>query len=61
MSHRDLLGHHTVAMTNRYANHAADPVRQLSNQVGSTIAAQLNGKPNTEVVTLRTAAGERES
>jgi integrase len=58
---RDLLGHRTVAMTNRYVNHDADPVRQLSNQVGSTIAAQLEGKPRAEVVPLRSMNVKRES
>jgi integrase len=58
---RDLLGHCTVAMTNRYANHAVDPVRQLSNQVGGTIAAQLDGKPKAEVVSLRRATGQRDN
>jgi integrase len=58
---RDLLGHRTVAMTNRYANHAVDPVRQLSDQVGGTIAAQLDGKPKARMVPLRVATGKNEN
>ena len=44
---RDLLGHRTIAMTNRYVNHDVDPVKSLSNQVASTIAMHLDG--NVEV------------
>ncbi|MFT3673549.1 tyrosine-type recombinase/integrase [Aestuariivirga sp.] len=40
---RDLLGHTTIAMTNRYVNHDADPVRALSDRVGREIASQLFG------------------
>jgi hypothetical protein len=57
---RDILWHRTVAMTNRYANHAVDPVRQLSDQVGGTIAAQLDGKPKARMVPLRVATGKSE-
>ncbi len=38
---RDLLRHATVAMTGRYANFDNDPVRAISNVVGSRIAAAI--------------------
>lgn len=42
---RDLLGHKTTAMTDRYVNKDFDPVRKLSDQVGKRIAAALRGRP----------------
>ena len=50
---RDLLRHRGVAMTGRYVNTAADPVRAVSDIVGERISAALDGvSRGTEVVTL---------
>ncbi len=53
---RDLLRHKNLAMTGRYVNRAADPVRTLSDQVGERIAAALSGQPAAEVVALKREA-----
>jgi integrase len=50
---RDLLRHATVAMTGRYANFDADPVRDVSNIVGGRIAAALEGRPPAEIIPLK--------
>jgi integrase len=41
---RDLLGHRTLAMTDRYVSRDADPVKQVSDRVSNQIAAALRGK-----------------
>jgi integrase len=41
---RDKLGHTTLAMTGRYVNRDASPLRALSDQVESRIAGALGGK-----------------
>ncbi len=41
---RDLLGHKTLAMTGRYVERDADPVRALTDVVQSRIAAAMSGK-----------------
>lgn len=38
---RDLLGHRTLAMSNRYVARLLDPVRDISEKVGSEIAESL--------------------
>jgi integrase len=53
---RDLLRHKNLAMTGRYVNHADDPVRTLSDQVGERIAAGLAGRKGGEVVALKRGA-----
>jgi len=40
---RDLLRHATIAMTGRYANRDADPIRSVSEAVGARVAAGLSG------------------
>lgn len=40
---RDLLGHKTLTMTGRYVNRDTNPLRELSNAVGSRIAAAMKG------------------
>jgi integrase len=53
---RDLLRHKNLAMTGRYVNHADDPVRTLSDQVGERIEAGLIGLPVAQVVALNRGA-----
>ena len=38
---RDLLGHRTLAMTGRYVERAADPLRALADQVSGRVAAAM--------------------
>jgi integrase len=53
---RDLLGHKTLQMTNRYVERFADPLRQASNLVADRIAAAMaSGKgdgPATEIISI---------
>lgn len=48
---RDLLGHKTLAMTNRYVSRDADPLKDLAEQVESRIAAAMAGG-TAEVVNI---------
>jgi integrase len=52
---RDLLGHRTLAMTGRYVERAADPLRATADAFSSRIAAAMNAKPEegAEVVPLK--------
>ena len=48
-----LLGHFKILTTQRYAHLDDDPVRKASEQIGSTLAACLAGKPKADVRKLR--------
>jgi integrase len=50
---RDLLGHKTLAMTGRYVERSADPVRALADQVNARVASALNGLPTAKIVQLK--------
>ena len=50
---RDFLRHKTIAMTNRYANRDADPIRDLANSLGERVAAGLNGGAGAEIVPFK--------
>lgn len=52
---RDLLRHHSVAMTGRYVNRAEDPLRNLTEHVSARIAAGLAGDDLANVVEFRRA------
>jgi integrase len=41
---RDLLGHKTLAMTSRYVERTADPIRALADQVSNRVAAAMDGQ-----------------
>ena len=41
---RDLLGHKTTAMADRYIRHVGNPVREAREQVGAAMAAAMEGK-----------------
>lgn len=45
---RDKLGHKTLAMTGRYVNRDANPLRDLSDKVENRISAALNAKAESE-------------
>ena len=50
---RDLLGHKTLAMTGRYVERAADPVRTVADAVAGRVAAAMTGDAGgAEVVEL---------
>ena len=49
---RDLLGHKTTAMADRYIRHVGNPVREAREQVGAAMAAAMEGKAG-EVVPMR--------
>ena len=49
---RDLLGHKSTAMADRYIRHVGNPVRDAREQVGAAMAAMMAGMGG-EVVALR--------
>ena len=49
---RDLLGHKTTAMADRYIRNIGNPVREAREQVGAAMAAMMEGKSG-EVVPMR--------
>ena len=51
---RDLLGHKTLAMTGRYVERAADPLRAAADAVSSRVAAAMAGGGGAEIVELST-------
>jgi integrase len=55
---RDLLGHKTLAMTDRYVGKDANPVKQMNDRVSSQIAAAFKGE-KAEVVDHPNKAGRR--
>ena len=52
---RDLIGHKTLAMSNRYVGKMVEPVRDLREQVAGSIEAALRGKPKAEIVEINPA------
>jgi integrase len=50
---RDKLGHKTTAMTDRYVNRDANPLRKLSDQVENRIAAAMGGGSGAKVMPIR--------
>jgi integrase len=52
---RDAMGHKTMAMTGRYVNQDADPMRQLVDRVAGRVAGAMSGK-DAEVVPLKGGA-----
>ena len=41
---RDLLGHKTTSMADRYIRAVGDPVREAREQVGAAMAAMMDGE-----------------
>ena len=54
---RDLLGHRTTAMADRYIRSVGNPVRDARELVGAAMAAMMQGEPGSEVV--QTPRGQR--
>ena len=53
---RDLLGHKTTVMADRYVRHVGSPVREARERVGATVAAMMAGKAG-EVVPMERRNG----
>ena len=53
---RDMPEHKSLAMTDRYVNRAANPVKALSNQVASEISAAMARRPKAHIVPIRASA-----
>ena len=49
---RDLLGHKTAAMADRYIRHVGAAVHEAQERIGAAIAAQLQGEAPVKVVPL---------
>ncbi len=54
---RDLLGHKTTAMADRYVRNTGIPVRDAREQVGAAMAAMMNGKGAAEIVSMERRRG----
>ncbi len=54
---RDLLGHKTAAMADRYIRAVGNPVRDAREQVGAAMAAAMAGNPKADVVPMRRRHG----
>lgn len=55
---RNLLGHRNVTTTERYAHLYDDPVKRGADEVSSSFARKLAGKPGTSVTPLRARAAD---
>ena len=49
---RDLLGHRSTAMADRYIRAVGNPVRDAREQVGAAMAAMMDGGKAGEVVPM---------
>ena len=54
---RDLLGHKTTTMADRYVRHAGAAVADATERMGSEMAAIMNGKPKGDVVPMERRRG----
>jgi integrase len=52
-----LLGHATAAMTDRYSHLSPDPLRSAADRISSKIAADMQGQPGGDVVSIDQARG----
>ena len=50
---RDLLGHKTTVMADRYIRAVGDPVRDAREQVSGVMEAMMTAKPKADVVSIR--------
>ena len=50
---RDLLGHKTATMADRYVRHAGSAVADATERMGAEMAAIMEGKPRADVARLR--------
>ena len=54
---RDLLGHKTTTMADRYIRHQGAAVAEATERMGAYMTAVMNGKPKGEVVPMRRRHG----
>ena len=54
---RDLLGHRSTAMADRYIRAVGNPVRDAREQVGAAMAAMMDGSKAGEVVPMERSRG----
>ena len=54
---RNLLGHRTAVMADRYVRHAGSAVADPTERMGAEMAAIMNGKPKADVVPVRRRHG----
>ena len=50
---RDMVGHKTTAMADRYARRAGAPLTELRERMGASMAAKMAGKDDAEVVPIK--------
>lgn len=50
---RDLLGHRTAQVADKYVRELGDPVRRAREQTSQTITALMEGRGGAEIVPLR--------
>lgn len=46
---RDMVGHKTTAMADRYARRAGAPLQELRERMGESMSGKLSGKPKAEI------------
>lgn len=54
---RDLLGHKTTTMADRYVRHAGSAVADATERMGAEMAAIMSGKPKADVVPMERSRG----
>lgn len=50
---RDMVGHKTTAMADRYIRNAGEPLTELRERIGAGIAAQMDGAVSSPVIPIR--------
>ena len=56
---RDMVGHKTTAMADRYARRAGAPLTELRERMGASIAAKMAGKKEADVVEMKGGSKNR--
>lgn len=54
---RDMVGHKTTAMADRYIQQAGEPLTELRERMGQSMAAKLAGAPDGEIVEIKGKRG----
>ncbi|MDH3667871.1 MAG: hypothetical protein OEN23_13175 [Paracoccaceae bacterium] len=50
---RDMVGHKTTAMADRYARRAGAPLTELRERMGASMAAKLAGTKDADIVEIK--------
>ena len=56
---RDMVGHKTTAMADRYARQAGAPLTELRERMGASMAAKMAGKKEADVVEIKGGSKNR--